>query len=221
MLTRKLLLMGLFFVAAPAVLGQQMEPHTITITASSNQYVAPDQVVFSVSLTTPINVTLDQVVATLAPLGITAADLQSASTPYDGGVFLPGGSLPGPSIVWTFTLPAPIASLSGTLKALLAFQANNSALQYFSIVGTQVSAQAAAAQVCPLSSLLTDAQAQAQKVAATANLTVGPVLALSNSSSANVPPLYTPVLATISFVPLSSQGVSSPCSLVVKFGLVP
>jgi hypothetical protein len=107
MRTHQLLSLALFLCVAPLACGQ-LESNTITVTATRTLNVAPDQVVFSLSLTTPITMDLDQAVAALASLGITAADLQSASTPspytsVGSGVTLPGGSLPGPQVVWSFT----------------------------------------------------------------------------------------------------------------------
>ncbi len=121
----------------------------------------------------------------------------------------------------------PLASLTSTLNALVAFEAKQSALQFsFSLQGTQASAAAVAAQQCPVKGVFSDALIQAQKVAATAGLTVGPVLALSNSQ-----PETTEVFAFFSStfilgrIGLSAaivygvEATSVTCSVVAKFGL--
>src|ERR1700685_531265 len=100
MLTRRLLSIGLLLASAPPAFGQS-DSNTITIAASRMLYVPPDQVRFSLSVTTPITMDLDQVVAALASLGVTAADLQGAYTPAPFSPVLPGGSLPGPTVTWT------------------------------------------------------------------------------------------------------------------------
>jgi hypothetical protein len=209
----------LVLVSGPAF--AQLEPNTITITASRSLYVPPDQVLFSLSVTTPITMGLDQVVAALASLGVTAVDLQSASTPFGGeGVVLPGGSLPGPTVTWTFTLAVPFAGLTSTLNSLTTFQSANSALQLsFSIAGAQVSPQTLAAQPCPLDTEFSDALAQARKVAATAGLTVGAVLALSNNQSVSQAAGLA-LIPTYNFLVAGSiQELPLACSMVVKFGL--
>jgi hypothetical protein len=218
MFTLRWLLVMLVLVSETAF--AQLDSNTITIAASRNLYVPPDQVIFSLSVTTPITMGLDQVVAALASLGVTAADLQGASTPFGEGVVLPGGSLPGPTVTWTFTLAVPFAGLSSTLNSLATFQTNNSALQLnFSIVATQVSPQALAANRCPLDAEFSDALAQARKVAATAGLTVGAVLALSNDQSVSQSTGLALIPAYGFFVAGSIQAPSLPCSMVVKFGL--
>jgi uncharacterized protein YggE len=217
---QKLLLLGISLLSARLACGQ-LDPNTITIAASTNVTVAPDQVVFSLSLTTPLATDLDQVVAALAPLGVTAADLQSAYPPFGNAVTLPGGALPGPTVVWTFTLSAPFASLNSTLNSLLKFQANNSSLPFsFTLAGSPASPQALAAQQCPLSALLANAQSQAQQVAATAGLTVGPVLALSNLIQQSPGLLLAP--AYFARAEFTTAIVNPPvmCSIVVKFALV-
>lgn len=208
----------LLLMAAP-VFGQ----NTLTISATRSINLQPDQVLFSLSVSSSAAATLDQIVAPLAGLGITSSSLS--------GVF--SNSIP-PTLQWNFTLLAPLSNLTATIGTLTKLQQtitqNNSGLTLtFYVDGTQVSQQLLQSQSCSNSDLIADATAQAQKVSAAAGLTLGPIRSLSNT------PLSQPTLAYAGafgeVVPINGEivpnnflvGYSSPvtCSLYVVFRLLP
>jgi uncharacterized protein YggE len=229
---RNLGLTVFFFVSASFAFGQ-LESDTLTFQSSRPITLQPDQVVFNVSVTSSLDATLDQVVASLQGSGITAADLS--------GVF---GSLENPLLTtstglsWSFTLDVPLTKLKGTVASLTALQMslakNGGASLTFQVQRTQVSSELTQAQPCSLKDLVADAQVQAQKLAAAAGLFVGPILAISDGSSVGGPSLVqyavsgTPALVrSVSVIPnplFALQSISAPtpftCTASVKFKLL-
>jgi uncharacterized protein YggE len=205
----------------------QLESHTLTISASRSINLQPDQVVFGLTVSSAATASLDQIVSALGGLGITSANLTgvnnySASTTFQ----------------WNFTLAAPLANLSATIDSLAKLQQtiaqNNSGLTLtFSVNGTQVSQQLQQSQSCSNADLIADATAQAQKLAAAAGLTLGPIRELSNAPplESSGPAYAVPVPAARfgfflnvgSFSNFLLAGVPSPvtCSLLVTFQLLP
>jgi spore germination protein YaaH len=206
----------LFLIAAP-VFGQ-LTPHTLTITATRSTYLQPDTVVFGLSVSAGPTTTLDQIVASLSSLGVTSSSLTSVNNT----------SAPS-NLQWSFNLAVPLASMTATIGTLTKLEQtitqNNSGLTLsFSVGGTQVSQQLQQSQTCSNADLVSDATAQAQKLAAAAGLTLGPVLQLSN---AGLNQTYA-VLEVGSFVGYVAPDFllgypSSPvnCSLTVQFQLRP
>jgi hypothetical protein len=178
----------------------QLDSNTVTVAASRTLTIQPDQVFFYVAVNSGIGTTLNTVLAALQPVGITATNFSSVST----GTFSTG-VIQMASVQWSFTLAAPFADMQTTVAALTSLQQsvmqNNSGLTLsFSLGGTQVSQQLQQMQVCPLSGLLSDAQAQAQKLANVAGFSVGTVVAMSSSTS----------------IP---SGATLVCSMTVEFSL--
>ncbi len=161
----------------------QLESHTLAISATRSINLQPDQVVFGLAVSSSATTTSDQVVAALSSIGITSADLTGIQN------FDPV------TLQWGFSLTAPIASLTSTIAALTKLEQtiaqNNSGLSLTFIVnGTQVSQQLQQSQACSNSDLIADATAQAQKLAAAAGMSLGPILRLSNAPiDVNVPRL--------------------------------
>jgi len=101
--------------------------------------------------------------------------------------------------------------------------------------GTSVSAQSEQAQQCPISDLLADATAQSKKLADAAQLSVGPVLAISVWPPVALAPIELVAVAPgitstgsasgsgfgsfLLPVPLTVRNPASTCSLTVKFTL--
>ena len=193
-----------------------MGSNTLTISATRSTYLQPDQVVFSLSVSSPVSTSLDQVVAALSGLGITSANLSGV-----------GSNSTPPTQQWNFTLAVPISSLTATIGSITkleqTFAQNNNGLTLtFSVNGTQVSQHLQESQSCSDSNLIADATAQAQKLAGAAEMTLGPILDLSNAPSTltfGVPNSFVPVASAELLV----GSVSSPatCSLVVVFQLRP
>jgi uncharacterized protein YggE len=193
----------------------QLESNTVTVSAARSTYLQPDQVVFGLSVTSPVSTNLDQVIAALSGLGITSANLTGV-----------GSNATPPTLQWNFTLAVPIPSLTATIGAISKLeqnfaQNNNGLTLTFSVNGTQVSQQLQESQSCSNTDLIADATAQAQKLAAAAGMTLGPILYLSNAPSAPTFGVPTIVARLGTFAEFLQGSVSSPatCSLVVTFRL--
>jgi spore germination protein YaaH len=202
----------LLLVTAP-VFGQ-LTPHTITISATRSTYLQPDSVVFGLSVTAGPATTLDQIVASLSSLGVTSSSLTSINNT----------SAP-PNLQWSFNLAVPLANLTATIGTLTKLEQtitqNNSGLMLsFNVEGTQVSQQLQQSQTCSNADLVSDATAQAQKLATAAGFTLGPVLQLSNGGLTYG---VLEVSGLVSYPVPADFLVSSPanCSLTVQFQLRP
>jgi hypothetical protein len=187
-----------FFLILAAPLLAQLANNTVTVTASQNVRAStPDEAIFSVTVGSGVDKSLDDAVAAVSGLGITAANLVAVGTP-PAAVRI--GASPPPAstgLAWIFQLAVPFSKLKDTTAALTALQKsiseNNSGLSLsFSLSGTRVSAQQA--PTCNLADLVNQARAQAQQIASSAGLTAGAIVGLT------------------SFTP-------SVCSLTVRFAL--
>lgn len=203
------------FVMSASLAFGQLDSNTITVTASRSATLQPDQVVISVDVTSDLNTTLDDVVAALAGSGITIANFSGVNNNnyFYVNPFSPTPSMQ-PTIDWSFTLPVSLSKMKDTLAMLTALQKTiaqkNSALTLsFAVQGTQVSPQLQQSQVCSVSDLLSDARAQAQKLASAANLFLGSVLAMSSMTSSNV----------ASVGPYFTSTFAPGCSLTVEFAV--
>ena len=178
---RKLWLGIVFFAASPAVFGQ-LDDNTLTITASRTIDLQPDQVMVGVYVNAPVDNMVDDILSGLQGSGLTAANLLNVSTSVYKGA---------PSTDWAFALPVPFSKLKATLVLLMELQQKLSGPRgdgkasmdvSFSVQGSQVSPELQASQPCPWTTLVGDARAQAQKLAAVAGVTVGPVIAISDGN---------------------------------------
>ncbi len=210
---RKVLFVALVFAVIPAF--AQVESHTLTITATRQITLAPDQVTLSLTVNAPATTTVDQVVAALASLGITSADVSGLNDNL------------GPELQWTFALAVPLSNLTPTIGALGKLQQsitqNNSGLTLtFSVNGPQVSQQLQQSQSCSTSDLIADAIAQAQKLASAAGMTIGPVLGMTNISSPQPSGAreYFVSGGTLGFV-YYTPAPPVTCSAAVEFQLLP
>jgi hypothetical protein len=203
----------LLLLTYPPVFAQ----HTLTIAATRSINLQPDQVLYSLSVSSGTAVTLDQIVVALSGLGITASNLN--------GVF----NNPASTFQWSFTLAAPLSNLTATIGTLTKLQQtitqNNSGLTLtFYLDGTRVSQQLQQSQTCSNSELIADATAQAQKISAAAGLPLGPIRSLSNTPLPGATLLYANVInGAFVFNSLSPGFASTPvtCSLYVEFQLLP
>lgn len=171
------LCVGIF--AATSVLFGQLESNSITVMASRSVYLEPNQVVVIVNVNSPLNATLDTIVAALQGSGITASSLS-----YDPDL----GSTGAPYKTWSFNLTTPLASMNNTLASLTAIE--QSMMQKdgglsidFGVASGGVQPQLHEAQSCPIGDLVSDARNQAQMLAAASGLTLGSILAISDGSS--------------------------------------
>jgi hypothetical protein len=203
-------LYALLLVVCAGLATAQVTPNSVTVTANRNTNLQPDQAVFGVNVTTPVDATRDDVIAALQGSGITLSNFTSVQS-----LQVPSGRVTNTALQWSFALPAPLANMKATLGLLSAVQ-NSMAkdkpafMMSFGVNGLQVSPQAQQSQTCSLADLVNDARAQAQKLASAAGATVGAVMAISNA---------TVVTDTGSTNPFAQPTLAPSCSLTVKFAL--
>ncbi len=208
-------LIALSLLVCTAAFGQ-LDSNSITVTASNNVNVQPDQAVFAVTVQSGLTTGLEDVLAALQGSNITAANLAGVSTQSQ---FIAGNPA-APILSWVFALTAPLTNTKATVASLTTLQqniakANNGLMLSFTIAGTQVSAQA---QTCSLSNLVASATTQAQNLAAAGGVTLGPIVALSGSTG-NV--IASPqFIASGPYVSSIVNSVSPPCAITVKFTVI-
>lgn len=175
----------LAFAISATLAFAQLESNSITVTASRYSSVQPDQVVFTVDVTSGLDTKLDDVIAALAGSGVTLANFNGTMPAVAWS-----GSLPVTTIIdWSFTLPVPISQIKATVASLSILQQsiaqkNNGLALSFAIRGTQSSPQVLQSVACSISDLMSDARAQAQKIANATGFTLGYVLSMSSFTTA-------------------------------------
>lgn len=195
----------LFLMLLPAAcLFGQATTSSITVTASRTPAVLPDQAVFAVNADSSLLTTLDDVVGALQGSGIGMSNFTGVSTIQQYGQTV---GQTKQFLEWRFTVVTPLTSMKAETQALTALSqslatANNGLTLSFSLQGLQVSPQLQQSQSCSLADLISDARAQANKIAGAASMTVGAILAVSN--------------AVITTPPGGTSG-SPNCTLTVKF----
>jgi len=208
-------------LTATFALGASPAPGTITIAASRSMSVRPDQAVIVVNVSAGLTLTLTDIVAELEGSGITAANFVGAYGQAN-------------STQWNFSLPVSFAQLPTELSTLAQLQQTLGAsigpskgqpYLTYSVQGTQVSPGLQASQTCSLSGLVSDAQAQAVKLAQAAGVTLGPVVSVADSAApvAIYGDFSILLSASLSTIPVSAVASSSsappPCALTVQFQL--
>jgi uncharacterized protein YggE len=209
---RQFLQTTVFLISASLAFGQ-LESDTVTIQASRSMNVTPDQTNIFISVSASPNTSLDQILAALSNSGITAVNLSGVS-----------GQSP---LQWSFALAVPFTKMKATIASLTGLQQsiakNNSGMSLtFQVQGAYVSPQTFQSQSCSAKDLVGDAQAQAQNVADAAGFAVGPVLAISNGSSATTGAYVANAWFAVSLPSLLLGYTTTPsgCSLEVKFKLL-
>jgi hypothetical protein len=216
----------LLLAAAPVF--AQLPSSTVTITATRSVAVQPDQALLSLTVTSSLETNLDQIVSPLSGLGITPLNL----TGVDNTSVSNFGA---PMLQWNFNLAVPLSNLTATIASLTNLvpniAQNSSGLTLsFDVAGVQTSAQAQAsqqAQTCTNANLISDATAQAQKLAAAAGMTLGPILRLATAPSPAIVPAGVAGATYALLVPANvyfAPGVysePSTCSLTLQFQLLP
>ena len=174
------------FLLIPATpLLAQLANNTVTVTASQSSTAQPDEAVFSVVVGSGLDKSLDDAVAAISSLGITAANLVAVNTPNQ--LIAAGAQTPAvPPLFWTFQLTVPFSKTKDTTSALAALQKsisqNNSGLTLsFTLSGTRLSAQQT--PNCNLADLVSQARAQAQDIAGGAGFKAGAVVGLTSATS--------------------------------------
>jgi uncharacterized protein YggE len=198
---------GLIFLLlsfCPLAFGQ-LDSNSITVSASNNASLQPDEATFSITLQSGLTAGLDDMLTALQGSGITAANLSNVYTTQQ----YVNGSPSVLALEWTFSLPVPLTNTKTSIATLttlaqnIAAQKNGLTLS-FSIVGTQVSQQLAQSQTCSLSNLIASATTQAQSIATAAGVTLGRIDAISSS---------------ISNVIANPFATAPPCAITVTFGV--
>src|SRR5262245_35581395 len=141
----------LFLAIVPAAFGQ-LDSDTLSVTSSRTLNVVIDQVQVTVNVNTGLETSLDDVIAALQGTEITTANLSGINSVWSNF-----GQ--AQRTQWTLTLAVPIARLNGALSALARVQSRSGVdLDYF------LNAVPTSSGSCAWPSLVSDAQAQAQKL---------------------------------------------------------
>jgi len=172
-------------LASASLLFGQLESDTLTFQSSRDIYLQPDEVIFSLSLTSSADTTFDQIVASLQGSGVSPADFTGVMTwRIDPSASAPNG------LLWSFTSGVPFAMLKATVASLNAIQTSlaktSGVVLTFQPQGSRVSPELRRAQTCSLRDLVADAQVQAKGLAAAGYL-LGPILAISDTDSVGLP----------------------------------
>lgn len=204
----KLSLIALVLAVVPV--SAQLESHTLTISATRQIILQPDQVAFGLSVSSPASVSLNQIVAALSSLNITAANLTGVTN-----------SDPS-TLQWNFSFAVPLSNLAATIDSLTKLQNNSGRSMTFNPDGLQVSPQLLQSQSCSTSDLIADAKAQALKLAQAVGMTVGPILRLSNETLPQPPsaPIFEFFGGLANFL-LGPAQLPLTCSLTAEFQLLP
>lgn len=191
----------------------QVQSNTLTIGASRPFALSPDQAIISVYVRSGSAVGADAVFAAVAPVGLSPANLQYVQSTRD-----PDSNM---SLDWTFSLPVSFPKVKSTLDALRFIQQaltrDTGAISLtFSLTGARSSPEQQ--PQCPYQDLLSDAQAESEKLADAAQLRAGPIVSLSDARGA-------PTLAAYNIVavPAALLDFGPPvrtCTLVVEFQLL-
>jgi uncharacterized protein YggE len=213
----------LALLASASLLSAQTDSNSITVTASRNTNLQSDQALFSVSVSSDLNASFEDVLGALQGSGIALSNFTAVYTSFASltgvtpttGPFTP----PVPGLLWSFSFSAPLSKIKDTLATLNTVQQNvvkknNGMSVSFGVVGAQVSPQLQQSQGCSLPDLIADARAQAQKLADAANLGVGVILAMSGATTGGNP-------SSIGISGISTILIPSVanCTLTVKFAL--
>jgi hypothetical protein len=163
---------------------QAAATNTITIHSTQGYGLQANQARVVIGITSGVNSALDDVTSALEGDGITGATLSGVNT-VSGFAFAGNQPQPQPQIEWTFTLEVslsnPGAVLAQLTKAQQTFQTQNSGLSLnFAVEGVSSSGTFSCTSPQNLAvAALTQAQNQAQEIAAAAGVHVGPVLSLN------------------------------------------
>lgn len=208
----------LVFAAAIAA-AAQTAPNVVSITASRQLNVQPDQVSVSITVTTDPGGTIDAALALLQGTNITAADLSNVSTAFTAGS--------APQLQWVFTRTVSISDMTGLIAAV-----KPGPTVSVLVSGAGTSAAAGAAQPCPYPALINDARAQAAKLASAAGVTVGQIVSISQGNALVAIPTFayrTGDFSVISGVlgftgffvanPFPPTSAPTTCALTVQFKL--
>ena len=178
----------------------QPSPEGITVTVSRQLPIAPTEAQFLINIAADGSTTIEQVIAIVRPLGLSAQDLTSVTTfPY-GGPF-PYTGPPDPSKVnYIFRLAVPTSRVKETVDRINRLRRELDAgmdLQQQMIGIGPAAADIEQARKSILSALLAEARKRAEELADAGGVKLGAVQGVLESPSPFGPSLgYGPVQAT-------------------------
>jgi uncharacterized protein YggE len=163
----RLQLLFLLAVAATAMAQTDTDTNTITITASRNVAVAPDQAVYTLSLTTDPSAGLSDATALVAEAGITTTELLYAISNET-------------TVTWVFRHAVPFSSMKDTnltlAKLVKQVPSPGDLPSIFYSITSVLRSQGAQSQACPLSALVSDARREAERLATAVGSHVGAIV---------------------------------------------
>lgn len=175
----------LAFALAPLFAGvlyaqPAIESKSITLTVSKSVTLSTGEVQVAVNILGDLDTTMDQVLAAVKDLGLTAQDLVSLGT-------MPIGPRPDQfRLNYSFRLAAPFSRLKQTLDAVDRLRRTidtNLELQFYTMAVTASPAAFDEARQRALTDLIQEAQGKAQSLADAARLKLGALTAISDSST--------------------------------------
>ncbi len=196
-------------------LGAAAGPGTITVAASRNVTVAPDQLMYGIIVRTPLGGSVSDAVALAPGIGITAANLTDVSE--DNGM----GDIA--TVAWTFQMTAPFSRLKDLNATLSGLEQNagtrNGRPALIYSVSSQTSADAVA-QVCDPTALVNDARQAAGLLAAGAGGTLGGVVGMSEGSGGSGAGVFLSGQGLLSASFILNVSTAPGCQMTVQFQLV-
>jgi hypothetical protein len=205
----------LLFAFAGQLFGQ-LASDSLTINASRVLSIQVDQTDFNVTVDAPPSNGLDEILTAIQTSAITAANLSSLRSLTNG------------TLEWQFNLPVSFAKVQTTAASLVSLQqtiakSNNGLKLSFYIGGLQISDALAQSQSCPATDLISDARAQAKKLADSAGFVVGSILTIDGSNANGTVAPYGLLLLNpfVDFLQGDWYAPTPPaCSITVKFRLL-
>jgi hypothetical protein len=180
--------LALLLLCAP-VFGQT---DAIAVTVSQTVALSPDEITFTLGVLTDLDVSLDQVLQAVQPLGLAASDLLSLNTQQYG----PNPSQTQRVYVFGFTTAySKFTEANGKISALRRTLSTNTPamdLQLYSLSIAPSSASREQARQAALSQLFADAKQRASSLAAAAGVSLGAIVGVSDGESSPTVPLYGP-----------------------------
>jgi hypothetical protein len=188
----------------PLLAAAQLTPNTVTVTATRAASLQADEAVLRIVVHAPLEATREEVLAVAAGAGLSASHFS----------YLTFSGLTGVSPVsWCFLTTVPITDLKARLAALTAMQNALAKDGRFTLSIFLESSDGASQSrpSCSLPDLVSDARAQAAKLASAAGASLGAIQAILGGTA---------VTQTTSSGIGGSAPASAPiCSVTVKFSL--
>jgi hypothetical protein len=209
----------------------QTAPRTISIAASRNLTLLPDQVIYQVIVRTAATASLDDALAPLAGTPLTAANLTRAGNFNSFNPLLSGVA----DLYWTFEWITPLSNIKGAnamLSRAMQQAEQRSGAGSFTYEASRVQiSEAAARQACDSTALVNDARTEAGRIASAAGVGVGSVISISDNPApailaqrtgtfTGIPSFAGTGSAFFVYDPILYYQPATVCSLTVVFRLI-